>query len=74
MRKPKPRANTFLTHLLGQGLADERYEVRRFRSTAGGGIRPVPAGESGGPGIWTSRADVTLVKARAARLKRELLQ
>ena len=47
MRKPKPQANTFLTHLFGQGLADERYAVERYRSAEGGEIRPVPAGESG---------------------------
>ena len=47
MRKPKREANTFLTHLLSRGLADERYEVRRYKST-GGEIRLVPAGESGG--------------------------
>ena len=48
MRKPKPRVNTFLTHLFGQGLANERYEVRRYKSTPRGEIRPLPAGESGG--------------------------
>ena len=47
MRKPKPLANTFLTHLFVKGLADERYSVEKFRSTAGGDIRPVPAGETG---------------------------
>ncbi|MCY4381672.1 MAG: hypothetical protein OXE44_00785 [Nitrospinae bacterium] len=48
MRKPKPPASTFLTHLLGQGLADERYEVRRYRSSGGGELKPLPAGESAG--------------------------
>ena len=48
MRKPKPLANTFLTHLFGQGLADERYEIRKFRSTGGGEVRPVPAVDKGG--------------------------
>ena len=47
MRKPGPEARTFLTHLLSRGLADDRYEVRRYKST-GGEVRPVPAGESGG--------------------------
>ena len=46
MRKPRPEANTFLTHLLSRGLADERYEVRRYKSS-GGEVRPVPAGEKG---------------------------
>ena len=48
MRKPKPEANTFLTHLLSQGLADERYVVRRYKSSGGGELRPLPAGEKGG--------------------------
>ena len=47
MRKPRPEANTFLTHLGEKGLADERYEVKRYRSDARGGIRPVAAGEPG---------------------------
>ena len=45
MRKPKPEANTFLTHLFGRGLADERYAVERFRSTIDGDIRPLPPEE-----------------------------
>ena len=47
MRKPKREVNTFLTHLLSRGLADERYEIRRYKST-GGEVRPVSAGEEGG--------------------------
>ncbi len=49
MRKPKPEANTFLTHLLGPGLADERYEVKRYKATGEGDIRPAPSPESGKP-------------------------
>ena len=48
MRKPKPEASTFLTHLFTRGLADERYTVERFRSTIDGDIRPVPAGDKAG--------------------------
>ncbi len=48
MRKPKPQASTFLTHLLSRGLADERYEVRRYRSSGGGELKPLPAGENAG--------------------------
>ncbi len=48
MRKPRPKANTFLTYLFGQGLADERYEVRRYKSSGGGELRPLPGGKSGG--------------------------
>ena len=39
MRKPKPEANTFLNHFFTRGLADERYEVKRYKS-ADGDIRP----------------------------------
>ncbi len=46
MRKPGPEASTFLTHLFTRGLADERYEVKRYKS-ADGDIRPVPDRESG---------------------------
>ena len=45
MRKPKREADTFLTYLLSRGLADERYEVKRYKS-ADGDIRPVAAGET----------------------------
>ena len=33
---------TFLVHIFGRGLDDERYVVERFRSMADGEIRPVP--------------------------------
>ena len=60
MRKPKREANTFLTRLFTRGLADERYEVKRYKSTgarsgsspprralgAGGSARPPHAGRS----------------------------
>ena len=48
MRKPRREANTFLTHLSGLGLADDRYEVKRYKSTGGGELTPLPAGESAG--------------------------
>ena len=48
MRKPKPPANTFLTHLLAQGLADERYAVERYKATGEGDIRPAPSPEGCG--------------------------
>ena len=38
-------ASTFLTHLFGQGLDDDRYRVERFRSMADGDIRPLRAKE-----------------------------
>ena len=42
MRRPKQEADTFLTRLFTRGLADERYEVKRYKS-AGGEIRLLPA-------------------------------
>ena len=38
-----PNATTFLTHLVGGGLADTRYVVERFKSMLDGDIRPVEA-------------------------------
>ena len=43
-------ARTFLTHLFGRGLDDEKYRVERYRSMADGMIRPwhgVPGSRSG---------------------------
>ncbi len=34
-------SETFLVHIFGRGLDDERYVVERFRSMADGEIRPV---------------------------------
>ena len=42
---PRNTASTFLTHLFGTGLADERYVVERFKALACGDIRRV-AGEA----------------------------
>ncbi len=42
-------ASTFLTHLFGQGLDDDRYVVERFRSMADGDIRPLRAGGTSPP-------------------------
>ena len=44
MQTPRREARTFLTHLFGRGLEDERYAVERFRSMDDGDIRPLPAG------------------------------
>ncbi|MDE0172046.1 MAG: hypothetical protein OXH87_00765 [Rhodospirillaceae bacterium] len=38
-----PNSTTFLTHLVGGGLADTRYVVERFRSMLDGDIRPIAA-------------------------------
>ena len=38
-------AQTFLVHLFGRGLDDERYVVETYRSLPSGEIRPVEAGQ-----------------------------
>ena len=64
-------ASTFLTHLFGQGLDDDRYVVERFRSMADGDIRPLRNGRlrtkkrSKAPGTVLSRQ--TIRKMRPAR-------
>ena len=37
-------ARTFLTHMFGRGLEDDRYVVERFKSMTNGDIRPVSPG------------------------------
>ena len=37
--------DTWLTHVFGRGLEDDRYVVETFRSTPDGEIRSCPAGE-----------------------------
>ena len=44
IQTPKREAHTFLIHLFGRGLEDERYAVERFRSMDDGDILPLPAG------------------------------
>ena len=64
-------ASTFLTHLFGQGLDDDRYVVERFQSMADGDIRPLRAkgprtkGRPKAPGTIASRQVVR--KMRPAR-------
>ena len=61
-------ASTFLTHLFGQGLDDDRYLVERFRSMADGDIRPL---RDGGPGTKGRRkAPKTTVSLQAVRKMR----
>jgi len=38
----RSNTETFLVHIFGRGLEDDRYVVERFRSAADGEIRPVP--------------------------------
>ena len=43
MAMPGNTASTYLIHMFGTGLADERFVVERFRALANGEIRPVRA-------------------------------
>ncbi len=65
-------ASTFLTHLFGQGLNDDRYLVERFRSMADGDIQPL---SSGGPRTKnrrkTPRTVVSLKTVRRMRPARD---
>ena len=45
MAIPGNTASTFLVHLFGGGLADERYAVERFKAAADGDIRPWPGAD-----------------------------
>ena len=40
IRVPRGDACTFLTHLFGGGLDEERYRVQRYKSCADGEIKP----------------------------------
>ena len=41
MAMPGNTASTYLIHLFGTGLADDRFVVEKFRALANGEIRPV---------------------------------
>ena len=44
MAKALPgNSRTFLTHMFGRGLEDDRYIVERFKSMTNGDIRPLSA-------------------------------
>ena len=43
MAMPGNTASTWLTHLFGSGLSDDRYVVERFVAKADGDIRPLRA-------------------------------
>ena len=65
---PGNNASTFLTHLFGQGLDDDRYRVERFRSMADGDIRPL--GEGGMKTKNRSKAPKATVSRQAVRKMR----
>ena len=63
---PRTTASTFLTHLFGSGLADERYVVERFKALACGDIRRV-AGEEPATAKKGKRATATLNEVKELR-------
>ena len=50
MAMPGNTADTFLVHLFGTGLADDRYVVEKFHARADGDIVPVSTAPSGANG------------------------
>ena len=69
---PGNNASTFLTHLFGQGLDDDRYVVERFRSMADGDIRPLrqwrgPKTKNRSKAPKTTVSQQTVRKMRPAR-------
>ena len=61
-------ASTFLTHMFGQGLDDDRYVVERFQSMTDGDIRPLRAGETRTKG--RPKAAGTIASRQAVRKMR----
>ena len=58
-------ARTFLTHLFGRGLEDDRYIVERFKSMTNGDIRPLSAEKPATKGRRKARR--TTVSRRAVK-------
>ena len=56
-------AQTFLVHLFGRGLDDERYVVETYRSLPSGEIRPVEAGQPKTKGRRRPRRKIVSRKA-----------
>ena len=56
-------AQTFLVHLFGRGLDDERYVVETYRSLPSGEIRPIKAGQSKTKGHRRPRRKIVSRKA-----------
>ena len=68
MAMPGNTADTFLVHLFGTGLADEKYVVEKFHARADGDIVPVPAGPAGAKG--RRKAKRTVVSRKQAEAMR----
>ena len=56
-------ATTFLTHIFGHGLADDRYVVERFKAMVDGDIRPVQVEAPQGKGRRKAKRTVMSLKA-----------
>ncbi len=68
MAVPGNTAATFLVHLFGSGLADEKYVIERFKAHADGDIRPWPGEAPGkGKGRPAKRITATLKAVRELR-------
>ena len=62
---PDNTASTFLTHIFGTGLVDDRYVVERFKARADGDIRPwsgEAAAKKGRRGTKRATASLRAVK------------
>ena len=63
---PGNTANTFLVHLFGSGLADDRYLVERFRAMIDGDIRRCP-NEAPGKGKGRRKAKFATASLKAVK-------
>ena len=66
MAMPGNTADTFLVHLFGTGLADDRYVVEKFHARADGDIVPVPTAPSGAKGRRNAKHTVVSRKQAEA--------
>ena len=64
---PGNTASTFLVHLFGSGLADDRYVVERFKAHADGEIRPCPGEAPAKKRRRAKRVTATLTEVRELR-------
>ncbi len=65
-------AQTFLVHLFGRGLDDERYVVEKYRSRPDGQIEPIQAEQPGTKGRRKQRrAIASLAAVRKMRPERD---
>ena len=65
-------SRTFLIHMFGRGLEDDRYVVERFKSLTNGDIRPLNAEKSATKGRHKApRTTVSLKSVREMRPKRD---